>query len=113
MILVQNIALYTSGADLALVQHVLNSNLASLFKWVTSNGFTVNISKCQSMFMARKHRRHQLCSIQLLLNNNVLQLQKSVKYLGVIMDDGLTWSDQIRYIRKKSLAALAAICMQG
>ena len=105
-----DIALYTSGADPALVQHALNSDLASLFEWVTSNGFTMNISKCQSVFMARRHCRHQLCSIQLLLNNNVLQLQKSVKYLGVIVDDGLTWSDQIRYIHKKSLAALAAIC---
>jgi len=79
---------------LVLVQHALNSDLASLFEWVTSNGFTVNISKWQSMFMARRHHRHQLCSIQLLLNNNVLQLQKSVKYLGVIVDDGLTWSDR-------------------
>ena len=104
-----DIALYASSADPVLVQHTLNSDLAALFKWVTSNGFMVNISKCQSMFMARRHRCHQLSSIQLLLNNSALQTHKSVRHLGITVDDGLTWSDQVKYVRKKSLSTLAAI----
>ena len=53
----------------------------------------MNISKCQSMVLARKHRRHQLPSIQLLLHNNVIQPQRSVKYLGALVDECLNWSD--------------------
>ena len=33
-----DIALYASGADPVLVQHTLNSDLATLFKWVTLMG---------------------------------------------------------------------------
>ena len=34
---------------------------------------------------------------------------RSVKYLGVIVDEGLSWSEQIGYVRRRSLSALAAI----
>ena len=59
-----------SGAGPTLVQHShkLNSDLTSLFEWVTLNGFMVNISKCQSMLFTRMHLHPQLTSIQLLLN---------------------------------------------
>ena len=104
-----DIAMYFSDTEPVLVQDRLNSDLASLFTWVTSNGFEVNVSKSQSMLMARRHRRHQLSSMQFLMNNNVLQLHKSVKYLGIIVDEGLSWSEQIGYVRKRSLSVLAAI----
>ena len=104
-----DIAMYTSGTDPAIVQHKLNSDLASLFEWMTSNGFTVNMSKCQSLFLARRHRRHQLSTIRLLLDNNLIQPQRSIRYLGVIVDEYLNWSDHVRSVRRRSLAALAAI----
>ena len=53
--------------------------------------------------------RHQLSSIQFLLNDNVLQLHKLVKYLGIIVDEGLSRSEQIGYVRRRSLSALATI----
>ena len=105
-----DIAMYISGAEPVSVQDKLNFDLASLFTWVTSNGFEVNVSKSQSMLLARRHRRHQLSSMQFLMNNNVIQLHKSVKYLGIIVDEGLSWSEQVGYVRRKSLSALAAIC---
>ena len=64
-----SLPMYTSSTDPVSVQDHLNSDLASLSKWVTSNGFTVNVSKSQSMLLARRHRRQQLSSIQFLLNN--------------------------------------------
>ena len=60
------------------------------------------------MLLARRRRHHLLSSIQLLMNNSVLQLNKS-KYLGIVVDEGLSWSEQIGYIRRRSLSALAAI----
>ena len=36
-----DIATYAFDADSTIVQNKLNSDLASLFKWLTSNGFTV------------------------------------------------------------------------
>ena len=103
------ITMYISGADPVVVQDDFNSDLASLFEWVTFNGLAVNVSKYQSMLLARRRHRHQLSSIQLLLNNNVLRVHKSVKYLGIIVDENLSWSEQVRNVRWRSLSALAAI----
>ena len=104
-----DIAMYTSSTDPVLVQDHLNFDLTSLSDWVTSNGFTVNVTKSHSMLLARRRRRHLLFSIQFLLNNSVLQLIKSIKYFGIIVDEGLSWSEQIGYVRRRSLSALAAI----
>ena len=104
-----DIAMYTSSTDPVLVQDHLNFDLASLSEWVTSNGFTVNVTKSHSLLLARRRRRHLLSSIQFLLNNSVLQLNKSIKYLGIIVDESLSWSEQIGYVRRRSLSALAAI----
>ena len=73
---------------------------------MTSNGFTVNVTKSRSILLARRRRRHLLSSIQFLF---ILQLNKSIKYLGIIMDEGLSWLEQIGYVRRRSLSALAAI----
>ena len=103
-----DITMYTSDADPVIVQDNLISDLASLFEWVTCNGFAVNVSKSQSMLLARRRRRHQLSSIRL-LNNNALWVHKFVKYLGVIVDENLSWSEQVRNVSQRSLSAIAAI----
>ena len=72
-----DIAMYVSDTDPTLVQDKLNSDLASLFKWVTSNGFSVNISKCHSMFLAGRHYHNQLSTIRLMLNSNFIEPQRS------------------------------------
>ena len=74
-----DIAMYVTNADTALVQAHINSDLASLSQWATTNGFKINISKCQSMVLARRHRRSQ-ASIKFLINNVPLLPQKCVKY---------------------------------
>ena len=61
------------------------------------------------MVLARRHRRSQVASIRFLLNDEPLPLQKCVKYLGVLVDQDLTWSQQVGHVRRKSLAALATI----
>ena len=57
----------------------LNSDLASLFEQVTSNGLTVNIPKSQSMLLSRRHCCNQLSSLQLLLNGIVIRSQLNIQ----------------------------------
>ena len=103
-----DIAMYVTNADAVLVQAHIDSDLTSLSQWTTTNGFKINISKCQSMVLARRHRRSQ-ASIKFLIINVPLLPQKCVKYLGVLVDQDLKWSQQVNHIRRKSLAALALV----
>ena len=104
-----DIAMYVTNADATVVHAHINSDLALLSQWATTNGFKINTSKCQSMVLARRCRRSQLDSIQFFIGNVPLLPQKCVKYLGVLVDQELNWSQQVYYIRKKSLAALAIV----
>ena len=85
------IALYFSNGDAVLVQTNINSDLALLSHWVADNQFRINVSKFQSMVLARRHRRSQVASIRFQLNDEPLPLQMCVKYLGVLVDQDLTW----------------------
>ena len=104
-----DIAMYFSNGDAVLVQTNINSDLALLSHWAADNGFRINVSKFQSMVLARRHRRSQVASIIFQLNDEPLPLQKCVKYLGVLVNQDLTWSQQVGHVRRKSLAALATI----
>ena len=104
-----DIAMYFSNVDAVLVQTYINSDLALLSCWAARNGFRINVSKCQSMVLARRHQRSQVASIKFLLNDEPLPLQKCMKYLGVQVDQDLNWSQQVSHIRKRSLTALAIV----
>ena len=104
-----DIAMYFSNGDAVFVQTNINSDLALLSHWAADNGFRINVSKFQSMVLARRHRRSQVASIIFQLNDEPLPLQKCIKYLGVLVDQDLTWSQQVGHVRRKSLAAWATI----
>ena len=70
-----DIVMYVTNVDAVLVQAHINSDLALLCQWATTNGFRINISKCQSMVLARRHQRRQVSSIQFLINDIPLCLR--------------------------------------
>ena len=61
------------------------------------------------MIFVRKRWRNCVSSSKLLINNKPILFEKSVKYLGVLVDQDLTWSLHVGHVRKRSLAALATI----
>ena len=74
---------------------------ALLSQWAIVNGFKIDTSKCHSMIFSRKHRRSEVISVNFLLNGDLILPQTSVKYLGVLVDQDLTWSLQVGHVRKK------------
>ena len=97
-----DIALYVIHSDPCTVQTYLNHDLSLIFQWVTSNGFKVNVSKSQLLLLARRHRRNELSSIQIFLAGNLIQPKSCVKYLGVLVDSDLAWTEHIQSIRKSA-----------
>ena len=104
-----DIALYVIHSDPCTVQTYLNHDLSLIFQWVTSNGFKVNVSKSQLLLLARRHRRNELSSIQIFLAGNLIQPKSCVKYLGILVDSDLAWTEHIHSLRKKCLAVLSVI----
>ena len=93
------------------VVDIVNSELNSLSKWLASNKLTLNITKTHFMIFHRaKLKRHQKNNITINIANEHIMEAKSTKFLGVIIDQSLTWIDHINYVQNKIAKGSHIIC---
>jgi len=77
-----------------------NKELALVDKWIKCNKLTLNINKsCYMIFNRMKKMPIDIPHIT--INNIRVTREKSVKFLGVILDSKLTWSNHITSLQKK------------
>ena len=77
-----------------------NKLLLSTEQWSSANKLTINFSKCKAMIIAPKLRSRS-CTIPILINDIPIPIVDSFRYLGVILDNKLTFSDHISNVAKK------------
>ena len=77
-----------------------NKLLLSTEQWSSANKLTINFSKCKAMIIAPKLRSPS-CTIPILINDIPIPIVDSFRYLGVILDNKLTFSDHISNVAKK------------
>jgi len=74
-----------------------NIKLGQLYDWLTANKLSVNIEKTCCMTFPRDKGTTSLC-----INNQIVSKVTSCRYLGVIIDDELKWTDHIKRVYKKT-----------
>lgn len=85
-----------------------NNVLHSLSNYMKSNKLHINTSKSCHMYFDPKKRKHppdantdESYQFTLQINNISIKQVKQTKYLGVIIDDKLTWQPHISQLQKK------------
>ena len=73
----------------------LNSDLKRLAKWCAGNKLTINTKKTKAMNFATKGTLKKYIHKPILLNNEVIELTTSYKYLGLTFDCNLTFKKHI------------------
>jgi len=76
------------------VQNALNS----LSKWATENNMEINASKTVYQFFSMCHKND---SFDLKINSQKLPKSESTKYLGVHMDNKLSWKNHVEHTINK------------
>ena len=79
-----------SNWSLRLIEKRLNIDLKRLFKWLCANKISLNLSKTEVLLFHNVHKTINH-NVRLKLNGKVLYFSHSVKYLGVYLDDLLSW----------------------
>jgi Reverse transcriptase (RNA-dependent DNA polymerase)/Endonuclease/Exonuclease/phosphatase family len=92
-----DIALIYSEQNWENIEDNMNSDLQQLEIWMSRNKLVVNTKK--SNFIAFGNNEEPDLSIK--FKNDTLDITKSVKYLGVIIDRKLNFSEHINFIKKK------------
>ena len=85
-----------------------NSMLESIFNWMNANLLTVNPDKSTSIPISHNSKKKNF-SINVTYNNVPIENVSSSKYLGLILDQNLTFAEQIKIIETKASRAIGII----
>jgi len=78
----------------------LNYDLKNLNQWLCANRLSLNIDKTRLLIFHSKYNKRQH-NINIKMNGIRLKPSQSVKYLGVYLDDNLSWDFHIKELSKK------------
>ena len=82
-------------------QHLINSELPSIYDWLCSNKLTLNLSKTKYVVFQPRQKLNYNLYTPLKLADQYLEQSHSVNYLGLIVDCSLSWHHHIDYISSK------------
>ena len=92
----------TSSNNIDSIANTLNEDLANVSDWMRANKLSLNASKTEYMVIGSHKRLHQTRGDpQITLGDNQIKRVKVTKSLGLMIDETLTWDEQLTLITKK------------
>ena len=89
--------------------HRANISLCAIFNWFRANKLSLNAAKTQYMVIQPHNRKQNISAYNLKIDDVVLTKANSCKFLGIIIDESLSWKPQISSINSKISRAIFAI----
>ena len=81
----------------------LNSELQNVNEWFISNKLSLNTKSKKSSIVHRACRRNDFSLVlqKLFLNNKPTKRQLSLKFLGILLDENLSWKEYSKLTENK------------
>ena len=98
--------LYCSGENLEELNIQINESLAELKIWFSANKLSLNIQKTNYMLFSNTTIN---ADIRLLIGDNLIERVHSTKFLGVIIQDNLSWKGHINHICSKMMRVIGVM----
>ena len=93
------------NSSLRELQILCNREAALVDKWFKANKLTTNSKKASNFILSHCTHNHLTTNFSIKMGNVTLKRVKSVKYLGVILDEKVTWAEQIDSLSKRLSSA--------
>ena len=89
------------GRSLPKITSILNQEMEKIIDWLNLNMLTINVSKTNYMIMTAQGKRidDQECAIT--VNGSIAKRVSQTTFLGIVLDDTLTWKNHINHIYAK------------
>ena len=82
----------------------MNKELENIFDWMRCNKLSINISTTEYLLITREKIKS---SFEIKINNQIIKQRSCSKYLGIYVDDKLTWKNQVSSVCSK----IARVCL--
>ena len=86
----------------------MQTELDKIVKWLSANKLSINASKTKILLFKGKNKS-QNQQISLRINNDIIKQVSSVRFLGLIIDEGLTWKEHIDSVSKNIIKSSSLI----
>jgi len=95
--------LFYSHEDINILFLTVNKELDNLTQWFKANKLSLNITKTKYTLFHRVHKKENipLKLPNLCIDKNIIKREISLKFLGVILDENVTWREHISVIENK------------
>ena len=93
--------LYCTAPSSGELEEKLNDDLSRIRLWLNRHKLTLNVSKSKFTLIGGSRRLKSFGSITLKIEEEEIEQVTSYKYLGVKINETLTWSDHVESIRKR------------
>ena len=90
-----------SGSDIHEVLNILNNEMVKITDWIHGNKLSLNTSKTQYMIMSSPHNKCNSETTGITINGESISRVHSTKFLGIIIDETMSWKIHTEYICSK------------
>ena len=112
LIYADDTSLYAVASTVRDLNIMLNAELSTVNKWLKSNRLVLNVKKTNCMLICNKQRRYKLRQDKLDIYVDGTAIANVTKHnvLGVIIDNCLTFDEQVENICKKLSKYVYLLC---
>ena len=95
--------IHVSDACYGNVLSTIQLSANEVFNWATNNCMTIHPQKTKYMIITtwQKHQRIPLSNVSITINKEPIERVSHIKFLGVIVDNNLSWAYHIKEITSK------------
>ena len=87
----------------------INSELQAIYDWLCVNKLSLNIPKTKFMMFHHKQRRIENMIPKLSINGNTIEMVSNFNFLGLILDENLSFDHHIKAISNKLSRSLGTL----
>ena len=87
--------IFCSNPNLQTLVHMLNTELPKLSNWFKCNKLSLNLDKTNFIYFKSRAQKEEI-SITLKINSISIQQKKNTKFLGILIDECLSWHEHVR-----------------
>ena len=85
------------------VFYTVNSELEKIIQWFKANKLSISIKKTKFTLFHKNYCKDEipLKRPALMIGNNNIERKSSIKFLGVILDEHISWIDHVRTVENE------------